>query len=66
MRPTGAIADFFAGRLGISMQSTAQLGRCNREIGGRFPLVCGRFPLSSPNAVLTRMEADVQALLLRR
>jgi len=52
MRATAAIADFFAGRLGISMQSTAQLGRYNREIGGRFPLVCGRFPLSSPNARL--------------
>ncbi|WPB85998.1 extracellular solute-binding protein [Sediminicoccus rosea] len=52
MRPNAAIADFFAGRLGISMQSTAQLGRYNREIGGRFPLVCGRYPLSAPNARL--------------
>ena len=52
MRGNAAIADFFAGRLGISMQSTAQLGRYNREIGGRFPLVCGRYPLSAPNARL--------------
>lgn len=52
MRGNAAIADFFAGRLGMSMQSTAQLGRYNREIGGRFPLVCGRYPLSSPNARL--------------
>ena len=52
MRSPAAFADFFSGRLGISMQSTAQLGRYNREIGGRFPLVCGRFPLSAPNARL--------------
>lgn len=47
-----AFQDMFAGRLGISMQSTAQLGRYNREIGGRFPLVCGRYPLSAANARL--------------
>ncbi len=41
--------EFFAGRLGIAMQSTAQLGRMNREIGGRFPLVTGRFPLAGPD-----------------
>lgn len=44
--------DFFAGRMGISMQSTAQLGRYNREIGGRFRLVCGRYPRSAVNARL--------------
>lgn len=44
--------DMFSGRMGLSMQSTAQLGRYNREIGGRFPLVCGRFPLSAPDARL--------------
>lgn len=47
-----AFQDFFAGRLGISMQSTAQLGRYNREIGSRFRLVCGRYPLSAGNARL--------------
>lgn len=52
LRPATAFADMFAGRLGIHMQSTAQLGRFNREIGGRFPLVCGRFPLASPAARL--------------
>jgi multiple sugar transport system substrate-binding protein len=52
MRANTAFSDFFAGRLGISMQSTAQLGRYNREIGGRFPLLTGRFPLSAPNARL--------------
>jgi multiple sugar transport system substrate-binding protein len=52
IRPDTAFQDFFAGRLGISMQSTAQLGRYNREIGGRFPLVCARYPLSSPTARL--------------
>lgn len=46
LRPQAAMGDFFAGRLGISMQSTAQLGRYNREIGGRFPLRTGRFPIA--------------------
>lgn len=36
LRPDTAIQDFFAGRLGIAQQSTAQLGRFNREIGGAF------------------------------
>jgi multiple sugar transport system substrate-binding protein len=49
LRSQTAFAEMFAGRLGISMQSTAQLGRYNREIGGRFPLFCGRFPLPGPN-----------------
>ena len=49
IRPDTAFQDFFSGRLGMSMQSTAQLGRYNREIGGRFKLVCGRFPLSAAN-----------------
>jgi multiple sugar transport system substrate-binding protein len=52
IRPATMFSDFFAGRMGISMQSTAQLGRYNREIGGRFPLLTGRYPLSAPNARL--------------
>lgn len=52
IRPDTMFQDFFAGRMGISMQSTAQLGRYNREVGGRFPLLCGRYPLSSPGARL--------------
>jgi multiple sugar transport system substrate-binding protein len=52
LRAATAFSDFFAGRLGITIQSTAQLGRFNREIGGRFPLVCGRFPIPGPNARL--------------
>lgn len=44
--------DYFAGRLGMSMQSTAQLGRYNREVGGRFPVLCARYPLSATNARL--------------
>jgi multiple sugar transport system substrate-binding protein len=52
IQPATMFRDFFAGRMGISMQSTAQLARYNREIGGRFPLVCGRYPLSSPSARL--------------
>ena len=50
IRPATMFSDFFSGRLGISMQSTAQLGRYNREIGGRFPLLTGRYPLPGPNA----------------
>jgi multiple sugar transport system substrate-binding protein len=52
IRPDTMFQDFFAGRMGCSMQSTAQLGRYNREIGGRFPLVCARYPLSSPDGRL--------------
>jgi multiple sugar transport system substrate-binding protein len=52
IRPETMFQDFFAGRMGISMQSTAQLGRYNREIGGRFPLLCARYPLSAANARL--------------
>ncbi|MFN3448083.1 MAG: ABC transporter substrate-binding protein [Roseococcus sp.] len=52
IRPATMFSDFFAGRMGISMQSTAQLGRYNREIGGRFPLLTGRYPLSAPHARL--------------
>ncbi|BAT59105.1 sn-glycerol-3-phosphate-binding periplasmic protein UgpB precursor [Variibacter gotjawalensis] len=52
IKPDTMFQDMFAGRMGISMQSTAQLGRYNREIGGRFKLVCGRYPRSAPNARL--------------
>jgi len=52
IKPDTMFQDFFAGRMGISMQSTAQLGRYNREIGGRFRLVCGRYPRSATNARL--------------
>jgi multiple sugar transport system substrate-binding protein len=52
IRPETMFQDFFAGRMGISMQSTAQLGRYNREIGGRFGLKCARYPLSAANARL--------------
>lgn len=52
IRPETMFQDFFAGRMGIAMQSTAQLGRFNREVGGRFPLHCARFPLSAANARL--------------
>ena len=52
IKPETMFQDMFGGRMGISMQSTAQLARYNREIGGRFRLVCGRYPLSAPNARL--------------
>ncbi|WP_230534324.1 ABC transporter substrate-binding protein [Microvirga roseola] len=49
IKPATSFADFFAGRQGISMQSTAQLGRYNREIGDRFKLICGRYPIAAAN-----------------
>jgi len=52
IRPETMYQDYFAGRMGISMQSTAQLGRYNREVGGRFPMLCARYPLSAANARL--------------
>ncbi|MGY8679466.1 extracellular solute-binding protein [Bradyrhizobium sp. UFLA05-153] len=52
VKPEVMFQDMFSGRMGISMQSTAQLARYNREIGGRFRLACGRYPLSAPNARL--------------
>ena len=52
IRPETNFQDFFAGRTGITMQSTAQLGRFNREIGGRFALKCARYPLTAGNARL--------------
>jgi multiple sugar transport system substrate-binding protein len=52
IRPETMFQDFFAGRMGLSMQSTAQLGRYNREISGRFPLKCVRYPLSAASARL--------------
>lgn len=71
IRPPVAIADFFSGRLGVFMQSTAQLGRINREIGGRFTMVTARFPIPGPNprlpaggaaaVMLTRDPARQQA-----
>ena len=52
IRPEVMFQDFFAGRLGISMQLTAQLERYNREIGGRFALKCARYPRSAAPARL--------------
>jgi multiple sugar transport system substrate-binding protein len=52
IKPETMFQDMFAGRMGISMQSTAQLARYNREIGGRFKLLCSRYPLSSTDARL--------------
>lgn len=52
IKPEVMFQDMFAGRMGIAMQSTAQLARFSRDIGGRFPLVCGRFPLSAKDARL--------------
>ncbi|WP_159351190.1 ABC transporter substrate-binding protein [Roseomonas harenae] len=49
MRAPTMMNEFIAGRLGIIMQSTAQLGRFNREVAGRFPLRTGRFPIPGPN-----------------
>ena len=47
LKPETAFSDFFAGRLGILMQSTAQLARVTREIGGRFALKTVRYPITT-------------------
>jgi sulfite reductase (NADPH) flavoprotein alpha-component len=47
IRPETMFADFFAGRLGIMMESTAQLARVTREIGGRFALRTVRYPIGA-------------------
>jgi multiple sugar transport system substrate-binding protein len=47
LKPETAFSDFFAGRLGIMMQSTAQLARVTREIGGRFVLKTVRYPITA-------------------
>lgn len=52
IRPGTMFQDFFAGRIGVCMQSTAQLARYQREVGGRFAVLCARYPLSAPNARL--------------
>jgi multiple sugar transport system substrate-binding protein len=49
IRPETMFADFFAGRLGIMMESTAQLARVTREIGGRFQLKTVRYPIAAAN-----------------
>jgi multiple sugar transport system substrate-binding protein len=49
LKPETAFSDFFAGRLGILMQSTAQLARVTREIGGRFALKTVRYPITAAN-----------------
>jgi multiple sugar transport system substrate-binding protein len=71
IRPQVMFADFFAGRLGVMMESTAQLARVTREIGGRFGMVTVRFPIPGPNprlpaggaaaVMLTRDPARQQA-----
>ena len=49
IRPPVMFADFFAGRLGAMMKSTAQLARVQREAGGRFGIRIKRFPIPGPN-----------------
>ncbi|MGK7870843.1 extracellular solute-binding protein [Falsiroseomonas sp. E2-1-a20] len=49
IRPQVMFADFFAGRLGIMMESTAQLARVTREAGERFAIKTARFPIPGPN-----------------
>lgn len=74
LRLSAAETEFFAGRIGVFMNSTARLGSFTRSIGGRFPLVCSAFPLASPEghvpaggavAVLHAREPARQALAWR-
>jgi multiple sugar transport system substrate-binding protein len=52
IRADAMTLDFLAGRMGIVMNSTADIGRFNREIGGRFQYRTARYPLSSPQGRL--------------
>jgi len=74
LRLTAAETEFFGGRMGVFMNSTARLGAFTRSIGGRFPVVCSAFPLSSPEgrvpaggavAVLHARDPARQALAWR-
>jgi multiple sugar transport system substrate-binding protein len=74
LRLSAAEAEFFAGRIGVFMNSTARLGQATRSIDGRFPLVCSPFPLSHPQgrvpaggavAVLHARDPAKQALAWR-
>jgi len=74
LRLTAAETEFFAGRMGVFMNSTARLGSFTRSIGNRFPLVCSAFPLSAPEgrvpaggavAVVHTRDAARQALAWR-
>lgn len=64
IRPQTMFSDFFAGRLGIMMESTAQLARVTRESGGRFAVKTGRFPLAHPDGRLP-VGGNVAMILAR-
>ena len=41
--------DFIAGRLGMIADSSAQIGRLNREVGSAFPVRVAKFPIAAPD-----------------
>ena len=41
--------DFIAGRLGMIFDSSAQIGRFNREVGSAFPVRVAKFPIAAPD-----------------
>lgn len=56
-----AAPDFIAGRLGMISDSSAQIGRFDRDVGKAFPVRVARFPISAPNG---RLPTGGAAMLL--
>ncbi len=57
-----AAPDFIAGRLGMISDSSAQIGRFDRDVGKAFPVRVARFPLSASNGRLPTGGAAMMLL----
>lgn len=57
-----AAPDFIGGRLGMISDSSAQIGRFDRDVGKAFPVRVARFPISAPNGRLPTGGAAMMLL----
>ncbi len=57
-----AAPDFIAGRLGMISDSSAQIGRFDRDVGKAFAVRVARFPMSAPNGRLPTGGAAMMLL----
>jgi multiple sugar transport system substrate-binding protein len=57
-----AAPDFIAGRLGMIVDSSAQIGRFNRDVGSAFPVKVAKFPLGAANGRIPTGGAAVMLL----
>jgi len=57
-----AAPDFIGGRLGMISDSSAQIGRMNREVGTAFPVRVAKFPISAPDGRIPTGGAAVMLL----